>query len=100
MVRKYFYDKGQPQKNRMIVIEGAFHGRTLGAISATTQEKMIKGFGPLLDGFDPVPFGDLTAIRAAITPATAAIHVETIMGEGWHQSVAGRRSAKATRAGR
>jgi acetylornithine/N-succinyldiaminopimelate aminotransferase len=82
MVRKYFYEKGRPHKNRMIVIEGAFHGRTLGAISATTQEKMVKGFGPLLDGFDPVAFGNLNELRAAITPATAAIHVEPIMGEG------------------
>ena len=82
MARKHFHDKGQSQKNRLIVIEGAFHGRTLGAISATRSEKMIGGFAPLLDGFDPVAFGNLNELRAAITPQTAGIVIEPIMGEG------------------
>jgi acetylornithine/N-succinyldiaminopimelate aminotransferase len=81
-VRRHFYARGLPAKNRIISIEGAFHGRTLGAISATRSEKMTGGFGPLMDGFDIVPFGDVAAIRAAIGPATAAIMVEPIIGEG------------------
>jgi acetylornithine/N-succinyldiaminopimelate aminotransferase len=82
LIRKHFYAKGQPEKNRIIVIEGAFHGRTLGAISASKAEKMVKGFGPLLDGFDQVAFGNLNELRAAITPETAAINIEPILGEG------------------
>ncbi len=82
LIRKHFYSKGQPEKNRIIVIEGAFHGRTLGAISASKAEKMVKGFGPLLDGFDQVAFGNLNELRAAITPQTAAINIEPILGEG------------------
>ena len=82
LIRRHFYAKGQPEKNRIIVIEGAFHGRTLGAISASKAEKMVKGFGPLLDGFDQVAFGNLNELRAAITPETAAINIEPILGEG------------------
>lgn len=82
LIRKHFYAKGQPEKNRIIVIEGAFHGRTLAAISASKAEKMVKGFGPLLEGFDQVAFGNLNELRAAITPETAAINVEPILGEG------------------
>jgi len=82
LIRKHFYSKGEPQKNRIIVIEGAFHGRTLGAISASKAEKMVKGFGPLLDGFDQVAFGNLNELRAAVTPETAAINIEPILGEG------------------
>lgn len=82
LVRKYHYEKGNPRRNRIITFEQAFHGRTLGAISAAKQEKLIKGFGPLLDGFDLVPFGDLDAVRAAITEETAGICLEPIQGEG------------------
>ena len=82
LIRKHFYSKGQPEKNRIIVIEGAFHGRTLAAISASKAEKMVKGFGPLLDGFDQVAFGNLNELRAAVTPQTAAINIEPILGEG------------------
>ncbi len=82
LVRKYHYENGNPRRNRIITFEQAFHGRTLGAISAAKQEKLIKGFGPLLDGFDLVPFGDLDAVRAAITEETAGICLEPIQGEG------------------
>jgi acetylornithine/N-succinyldiaminopimelate aminotransferase len=82
LIRKHFYSKGQPEKNRIIVIEGAFHGRTMGAISASKAEKMVKGFGPLLEGFDQVAFGNLNELRAAVTPETAAINIEPILGEG------------------
>ncbi len=81
-VRKHFHAKGQPQKNRIIVIQGAFHGRTLGAISAAKSEKMVTGFGPLLDGFDQVAFGNLNEMRGAITAETAAINLEPVIGEG------------------
>jgi acetylornithine/N-succinyldiaminopimelate aminotransferase len=87
LIRKHFYAKGQPEKNRIIVIEGAFHGRTLGAISASKAEKMVKGFGPLLDGFDQVAFGNMNELRAAVTPQTAAINIEPILGEGGIKSL-------------
>jgi acetylornithine/N-succinyldiaminopimelate aminotransferase len=70
--RKYWHAKGQPQRNRIITFEDAFHGRTLATISAAGQEKLVKGFGPLLEGFDIVAFGDIEAVKAAIGPQTAA----------------------------
>lgn len=81
-VRKYFYDQGKPEKNRIITLNSAFHGRSLAAISAAGQEKLVTGFSPLLSGFDRVEPGDLAAMEAAITPQTAAILVEPIQGEG------------------
>ncbi len=82
MARKYFDHAGQPERNRIITFEGSFHGRTLGMISAAGAEKLTKGFGPLLEGFDHVPFGDMEALKAAITPQTAAIMLEPVQGEG------------------
>lgn len=82
MVRKYHYEKGNPGKYRMITMATAFHGRTLAGIAAAGQEKMIKGFEPVPDGFDLVPFDDLEAVRAAITPETGGIMVEPVQGEG------------------
>src|SRR5690606_5004520 len=63
-------------------LDGAFHGRTMAAISAAGKEKLIAGFAPLLDGFDQVAFGDLAAVEAAIGPETAAVMIEPIQGEG------------------
>jgi len=82
IVRKYFSTIGQPERFRLITMEGCFHGRTMGGISASQRGKMIDGFGPLLDGFDVVPAGDLDAVAAAVTPHTAAVHLEPILGEG------------------
>lgn len=82
MARRYFYEKGEYDRTEIITFEGAFHGRTYGAISASRGEKMIKGFAPLVDGFDQVPFGDLKALERAITKKTAAIFIEPIQGEG------------------
>lgn len=82
LVRKYHYEKGNPKRTRIITFDHAFHGRTLASISAAQQEKLTKGFGPLLDGFDLVPFGDLDAVRRAITDETAGICLEPIQGEG------------------
>lgn len=80
-VRKYFDDNGQPDRYRIITFEGAFHGRTMGAIAATGTPKTTDGFGPLLDGFDKVPV-DIEAVKKAITPQTAAILIEPVQGEG------------------
>ena len=82
MARKHFDHIGQPERVRIITFEGAFHGRSYGAISAAGSEKMVKGFGPMIPGFDHVPFGDIDAVRAAVGPETAAILVEPIQGEG------------------
>ncbi len=82
MARKYFDHAGQPDRKRIITFEGAFHGRSYGAISAAGSEKMVKGFEPVLPGFDHLPFFDLDQVRATISPETAAIMVEPIQGEG------------------
>jgi acetylornithine/N-succinyldiaminopimelate aminotransferase len=81
-VRRWHYVNGRPERFRMICFEGAFHGRTLGMISATGNAKYLEGFGPPVDGFDHVPFGDMNAVRAAIGPETAGILVEPVQGEG------------------
>ncbi|HMI19366.1 MAG TPA: aspartate aminotransferase family protein [Sphingomonas sp.] len=80
--RRYHYAKGNPEKNRIISFSNAFHGRTMGAISATNQPKMREGFEPLLPGFTVVPFNDLAAAEAAIGPDAAAFLVEPVQGEG------------------
>ncbi|THD81515.1 aspartate aminotransferase family protein [Aliigemmobacter aestuarii] len=82
MVRKYWYEKGQPDRIEIITFEGAFHGRSTGAIAAAGSEKMTKGFGPLMPGFRQLPFGDHEALRAAITERTAAVMIEPVQGEG------------------
>jgi acetylornithine/N-succinyldiaminopimelate aminotransferase len=82
MARKYWSDKGQPERTEIVAFEGAFHGRSTGAIAAAGSEKMTKGFGPLMPGFMHLPFGDHDALRAAITERTAAVIVEPIQGEG------------------
>jgi len=81
MIRKYWYDKGEP-RTEIIAFEGAFHGRSTGAIAAAGAEKMVKGFGPLMPGFRQLPWGDHDALRAAITTDTAAVIIEPIQGEG------------------
>lgn len=82
LIRKYFDDSGKPERFRVISVEQAFHGRTLAALSATGQEKYLKGFYPKVDGFDQVAYGNLNEMRAAITPETAAIIIEPVQGEG------------------
>jgi len=82
MARKYHSANGAPERYRIITFEGAFHGRTLATLAAGGQKKYLEGFGPVLEGFDHVPFGDLEATKAAITPETAAILLEPIQGEG------------------
>lgn len=80
--RKYQSVSGHPEKFHMITFAGAFHGRTLATIAAAGNEKYLEGFGPRMEGFDTVPFGDLEAVKAAIGPQTGAILVEPIQGEG------------------
>ena len=79
--RKYQSHMGNPERYRIIVFSGAFHGRTLATISASDSEKGQEGFGPMTEGFDRVPFGDPEAVRSAITEETAAIMVEPVQGE-------------------
>ena len=80
--RRYHHAKGMPHKHELISFSNAFHGRTLGTISATNQPKMRDGFEPLLPGFTVVPFDDLTAAKAAINEHSAGFLVEPVQGEG------------------
>ncbi len=81
MARKYWYEKGEA-RSEIIAFEGAFHGRSTGAIAAAGSEKMVKGFGPLMPGFRQLPFGDHDALRAALRDRTAAVMIEPVQGEG------------------
>jgi acetylornithine/N-succinyldiaminopimelate aminotransferase len=80
--RRYFYSIGQPKKNRILCVKNSFHGRTLAAIYASGSKKMTEGFGPKIDGFDHFEFGDHQGLKKSITSKTAAIMIETVMGEG------------------
>ncbi len=82
MARKYHAANGASERYRIITFEGAFHGRTLATLAAGGQKKYLEGFGPVVEGFDQVPFADLEATKAAITETTGAILIEPIMGEG------------------
>jgi acetylornithine/N-succinyldiaminopimelate aminotransferase len=82
VARRYFYSIGKPNKNRILCIKNSFHGRTLAAIFASGSKKMTEGFGPKVTGFDHFNFGDHNSLKKKINKNTAAIMVETIMGEG------------------
>lgn len=82
VARRFHFANGAPERTRIITFEGAFHGRTMTALSAAGNEKYLEGFGEPAGGFDHVPFGDLDAVKAAITNETAAIMVEPVQGEG------------------
>jgi len=82
MARKYQAEIGRPERYRIITFEGAFHGRTLATLAAGGQRKHLDGFGPVVDGFDQVPFVDLDTAKRAIGPQTAAIMIEPIQAEG------------------
>ncbi|MGB7320125.1 MAG: aspartate aminotransferase family protein, partial [Albidovulum sp.] len=81
MARKYWYEKGE-KRAEILTFEGAFHGRSTGAIAASGSEKMVKGFGPLMPGFRTLPWEDMDALKAAISDQTCAVIVEPIQGEG------------------
>jgi len=83
MARKYWYDKGQPERTRILTFEGSFHGRSAAGIAAAGSEKMTKGFGPLLPGFTHLAWGDHAALDAAIREAdVGAVLIEPVQGEG------------------
>jgi acetylornithine/N-succinyldiaminopimelate aminotransferase len=82
VARRYFYSQGKPKKNRILCIKNSFHGRTLAAVFASGSKKMTEGFGPKVTGFDHFRFGDHNSLKKNINKNTAAIMVETIMGEG------------------
>ncbi len=82
VARRYFYSIGKPNKNRILCVKNSFHGRTLAAIFASGSKKMTEGFGPKIPGFDHFNFGNHTSLKKKINKNTAAIMVETIMGEG------------------
>ena len=81
-MRKAMAGTGRNERTRVICFEGAFHGRTLAMLAATGNPKYLAGFGPVVEGFDHVPFGNMNALRDAIGPETAGIIVEPIQGEG------------------
>jgi acetylornithine/N-succinyldiaminopimelate aminotransferase len=82
VARRYFYSIGKPRKNRILCIKNSFHGRTLAAIYASGSKKMTEGFGPKVTGFDHFEFGNHKSLKEKIFKNTAAIMIETIMGEG------------------
>ena len=82
IARKYHWANKQPERYRIITFEGAFHGRSLATLAATGSPKYLEGFGPVVDGFDQVPLGDIEKVKHAIGPETGAILIEPIQGEG------------------
>ena len=82
MMRRAMFDSGKEDAYRIICFEGAFHGRTLATLAATGNPHYLHGFGPVVDGFDHVPFNNMNAVRDAIGPNTCGIIVEPIQGEG------------------
>ena len=82
MARKYWYEKAGPERIEILTFDGAFHGRSTGAIAAVGSEKMTRGFGPLMPGFRQLPWGDMAALKDAVGPQTAAVMVEPVQGEG------------------
>ena len=82
VARRYFYSIGKPKKNRILCVKNSFHGRTLATIYASGSKKMTEGFGPKVSGFDHFEFGNHKSLKKKISKNTAAIMVETIMGEG------------------
>jgi acetylornithine/N-succinyldiaminopimelate aminotransferase len=82
LARKYFKDKGENDRYRIVTMEKSFHGRTMATLSATGQDKIRKGFEPILEGFDYIPFNDIDALQKSIGPSTCAVLLEPIQGEG------------------
>jgi acetylornithine aminotransferase len=82
LARKYFYDNNEPDRHRIVALEQSFHGRTFATLSATGQEKVRKGFDPILNGFDFVAFNDIEALKGKLGDTVCAVLVEPIQGEG------------------
>ena len=81
IARRYFFQKGQPHKNRVLCVKNSFHGRTLANIFASGSKKMTEGFGPKVSGFDHFEFGNIKSLKSKINSRTAAIFFETALGE-------------------
>lgn len=82
LCRKYFYDRGEKERYRIVSMTQSFHGRTMAALSATGQDKIKEGFDPILGGFDFVPFDDMDALKQKVDLSTAAVMLEPVQGEG------------------
>jgi acetylornithine/N-succinyldiaminopimelate aminotransferase len=82
LARKVFSTQGETGRYRIIAMEQSFHGRTMGSLSATGQEKIREGFEPVLEGFEFVPFNDIDALQAALDPGVCAVMLEPIQAEG------------------
>ncbi len=82
LARKFFHDREEHDRYHVVTMNGSFHGRTLATLAATGQTKFRKGFEPPVDGFSHVPFGDMKALEAEVSPQTAAVLIEPIQGEG------------------
>jgi acetylornithine aminotransferase len=82
LARKYFQDRGMPQRYRVVSMKQSFHGRTMATLSATGQGKVRKGFDPILEGFDFVAFNDIEELSCVVGPSTCAVMLEPIQGEG------------------
>ncbi|MFP4421493.1 MAG: acetylornithine transaminase [Desulfococcaceae bacterium] len=82
LARRHFHDRGESDRYRIVAAEKSFHGRTLGALSATGQDKIKTGFAPIVEGFDFVPYDDVDALRKAVGPETCAVLLEPVQGEG------------------
>ncbi|MEE2995840.1 MAG: aspartate aminotransferase family protein [Pseudomonadota bacterium] len=82
LMRKYHSANGNSERYRMVSFEGSFHGRTLATIAAGANDAHRAGFGPVVDGFDHVSFGNMDEVRAAVNDKTAGIMVEPVQGEG------------------
>jgi len=82
MARKFHAVNGHPERFRIVTFEGAFHGRTLATLAAGGQKKYLEGFGPVVEGFDQLPFGDIELVKKSVNDSTAAILIEPVQGEG------------------
>ena len=98
VARRYHHGRGAPERTAIVAFEGAFHGRTLATLAAGGNEKALEGFGPPMDGFRHVAFGNANEVRAAMGPDTAAILVEPIQGESGVRTPAGARFLAELRA--
>ena len=82
LARRFFQAKGETDRFKIVTMEQSFHGRTMATLSATGQDKIKKGFYPLLDGFAHVPFNDIEALKAVLDDTVCAVMMEPVQGEG------------------